>query len=78
MSRYIEKRLHLKVNQDKSAVARPEERHFLGFRLGADVLTEEVEVQLSMRSLERIKQRIVPIRLRIETEKSCSEHCWKR
>ena len=34
--RFIEKRLRLKVNQAKSAVARPEERHFLGFRLRRD------------------------------------------
>ena len=61
VSRFIEKRLHLKVNQDKSAVARPEERHFLGFSLRVDVLTEEVEVQLSKRSIERICQRIVEL-----------------
>ena len=30
---FIEGRLRLKVNQAKSAVARPEDRHFLGFRL---------------------------------------------
>jgi RNA-directed DNA polymerase len=31
--RFIERRLRLKVNASKSAVARPEERHFLGFSL---------------------------------------------
>ncbi len=30
---FIERRLRLKVNAAKSAVARPEERHFVGFRL---------------------------------------------
>ena len=30
---FIGRRLRLKVNQSKSAVARPEDRHFLGFRL---------------------------------------------
>ena len=33
LARFIEGRLRLKINQDKSAVARPEDRHFLGFRL---------------------------------------------
>src|SRR5260221_6779340 len=30
---FIERRMRLKVNAAKSAVARPEKRHFLGFRL---------------------------------------------
>ncbi len=30
VTRFIERRLRLRVNQDKSAVARPETRHFLG------------------------------------------------
>jgi RNA-directed DNA polymerase len=33
ISRFIVKRLRLKVNEEKSAVAKPEERHFVGFRL---------------------------------------------
>jgi RNA-directed DNA polymerase len=39
--RFIERRLRLKVNAGKSAVARPEERHFVGFRLrrGRDLAT---------------------------------------
>ena len=36
---FIEGRLRLKINQDKSAVARPEDRHFLGFRLRLDPQT---------------------------------------
>lgn len=31
--RFLERRLRLQVNEEKSAVARPEARHFLGFRL---------------------------------------------
>ncbi len=42
--RFIESRLRLKVNAAKSAVARPEERHFLGFRLVVDPLDGKVEV----------------------------------
>jgi group II intron reverse transcriptase/maturase len=54
---FIESRLRLKVNATKSAVAKPEERHFLGFRLrhSAD---GDVEVLLSKRSLERIDEKI--------------------
>ena len=37
LTRFIEGRLRLKVNQAKSAVARPEDRHFLGFRLRLDL-----------------------------------------
>ena len=55
---FIAKRLRLKVNADKSAVARPEERHFLGFRLRKDAKTGKVEVYLSARSLERIRENI--------------------
>jgi group II intron reverse transcriptase/maturase len=33
ITRFIERRLRLKVNASKSAVGRPEERHFLGFSL---------------------------------------------
>jgi len=32
VSRFLTKKLKLKVNETKSAVARPEERKFLGFR----------------------------------------------
>lgn len=51
---FIARRLRLKVNATKSAVARPEERHFLGFRLRVEPLSDVVEVMLSKRSRERI------------------------
>ena len=48
------------MNEAKSAVARPEERHFLGFRLRLDPQTGVVEVLLSERTkrnaMERIRQ----------------------
>jgi hypothetical protein len=53
VTQFIEQRLRLKVNTDKSAVARPEERHFLGFRLRRDPQSGEVEVLLSKRSQDR-------------------------
>ena len=57
VTRFIERRLRLKVNQDKSAVARPQERHFLGYRLH---LQEEghAEVLLSERSVTRLRGNI--------------------
>jgi RNA-directed DNA polymerase len=57
---FIERRLRLKVNHAKSAVARPEDRHFLGFRLRLDPQSGAVEVLLSERTkrnaMERIRQ----------------------
>ncbi len=55
---FIQRRLRLKVNAAKSAVARPEERHFLGFRLRRDPREGEVQVLLSKRSQERIAAKI--------------------
>lgn len=58
--RFIEGRLRLKINQDKSAVARPEDRHFLGFRLRLVPQTGLVEILLSQRTkrnaMDRIRQ----------------------
>jgi RNA-directed DNA polymerase len=55
---FIERRMRLKVNAAKSAVARPEERHFLGFRLRRKPLDGETEVLLSKRSKDRIDTKI--------------------
>jgi group II intron reverse transcriptase/maturase len=55
---FIERRMRLKVNAAKSAVARPEERHFLGFRLRRKPETAEVEVLLSKRSKGRIDEKV--------------------
>ena len=55
---FIERRLRLKVNESKSAVARPEERHFVGFRIRVEPRNGTVEVLLSKRSKERIYTRI--------------------
>jgi RNA-directed DNA polymerase len=60
LTEFIEGRLRLKVNEAKSAVARPEERHFLGYRLRLDPQTGSVEVLLSERTkrnaMERVRQ----------------------
>ncbi len=46
------------MNTEKSAVARPEDRHFLGFSLRRKPDDGEVEIGLSKRSKERIDSRI--------------------
>jgi group II intron reverse transcriptase/maturase len=61
LANFIERRLRLKVNADKSAVARPEERHFLGFSLRREPLEGEVEVLLSKRSRERLAAKVVEL-----------------
>jgi group II intron reverse transcriptase/maturase len=58
ISRFIERRLRLKVNQGKSAVARPGGRHFLGFRLTRRTRDGRVDVMLSWRSIDRIYETI--------------------
>lgn len=56
--RFIEGRLRLQVNEDKSAVARPEERHFVGFRMELMPHSKNVIVMLSQRSRDRLRERI--------------------
>ena len=58
IGRFIEGKLRLKVNREKSAVAKPEERHFLGFTLKINALTEEVEITLSERTKKRTGDKI--------------------
>ena len=58
--RFIEGRLRLAVNQDKSAVARPATRHFVGFCLRRS-RTGEPYVVLSKRSRKRIDRNVVEL-----------------
>jgi RNA-directed DNA polymerase len=58
---FIEKRLRLKVNTSKSAVARPEERHFLGFRLRREEFDGNVEILLSERTRKRLNERVLEL-----------------
>ena len=55
--RFLERRLRLQVNEEKSKVARPEEIHFLGFRLRM-APEGKVEVHISARSKDRLDARI--------------------
>jgi RNA-directed DNA polymerase len=58
ITQFIDKRLRLRVNASKSAVARPEERHFLGYRLRKDPQTGIVDICLSVRSMERVRESV--------------------
>lgn len=56
LTRFIERRLRLKVNSGKSEVSPPEMVHLLGFSLKKSA--DEIEVSLSERSKTRIRTRI--------------------
>ncbi|WP_243300060.1 group II intron reverse transcriptase/maturase [Bacillus litorisediminis] len=53
---FIEKKLKLKVNRDKSAVDRPWRRKFLGFTFSSHV--EQPRIRISKQSIQRMKQRV--------------------
>jgi len=55
---FIERRLRLKVNRQKSAVSRPEKRHFVGFSLRREPLDGSIEVLLSERSKRCIADKV--------------------
>jgi len=63
ISRFITQRLKLKVNEAKSAVARPQERKFLGFSFTAG---PDIKRTIAPKSLERFKQRIRDITRRVK------------
>src|SRR5712671_6204314 len=55
VTQFIRQKLKLKVNEAKSAVARPQERKFLGFSFTAG---PDIKRTIAPKSLERFKQRI--------------------
>ena len=57
-------KLKLKVNEAKSAVARPQERKFLGFRFTAG---PEVKRVIAPKALDRFKQRVLGITRRAKS-----------
>jgi RNA-directed DNA polymerase len=57
LTTFIEKRLRLKVNVDKSEVSLPEKVHLLGFSL-VKIDVDRVEVRLSERTVKRLSTRI--------------------
>src|SRR3989454_2460564 len=55
ITRFITQKLKLKVNEAKSAVARPQERKFLGFSFAAG---PDIKRTIAPKSLDRFKRRI--------------------
>jgi RNA-directed DNA polymerase len=55
VQRFITTKLKLKVNESKSAVAKPQERKFLGFSFTAG---KELKRKIAPKALERFKERI--------------------
>jgi len=73
ITRYITEELKLKVNEAKSAVARPQQRKFLGFSFTAG---PEIKRTIAPKALERFKQRIREITRRakgVSTETTIEE-----
>lgn len=63
VSKYIEEKLRLKVNANKSAVDRPWKRKFLGFSFTNE---ETKRVRIAPKSLERVKERLKQLTKRSE------------
>ena len=61
ITQFITQKLRLKVNEAKSAVARPQERKFLGFSFSAG---PEVKRVIAPKALDRFKQRVREITIR--------------
>jgi RNA-directed DNA polymerase len=55
LERFLEKRLRLKVNRDKSAVARPWNRTFLGYSVTVD---RKPKLKVAPASIARLKQKL--------------------
>lgn len=60
VTRFIERRLRLKVNPGKSAVAKPALRHFVGFSLQRSQ-DGRAKVRLSQRTLKGLRRRLVEL-----------------
>jgi group II intron reverse transcriptase/maturase len=72
VTRFLEGRLKLKVNEEKSAVDRPWNRKFLGFSF---TIQKETRIRISPKSLKRVKDKIreltnstwsIPMEMRIK------------
>ncbi len=58
LTRFIERRLRLKVNEDKTVVDRPEDVHILGFSLRRKPVEKTTEVLLSKKTIIRIRNKV--------------------
>ena len=62
VSRFIEKKLRLKVNREKSAIGRPWERKYLGFCLANS--RKNPKIRIHWKTIKRFKQRVREITAR--------------
>ena len=62
VSRFIEKKLRLQVNREKSAVGRPWERKYLGFCLTNS--RKNPKIRIHWKTIKRFKQRVREITAR--------------
>ncbi len=62
VSRFIEKKLRLKVNREKSAVGRPWQRKYLGFCLTNS--RKNPKIRIHWKTIKRFKQRVREITAR--------------
>lgn len=58
VTRFLERRLKLVVNRQKSAVSRPRGRHILGFSIRQNLKKKQVRLEISGKSRERLRERI--------------------
>ncbi len=58
LERFLAKRLRLKINRDKSAVARPWERKFLGYSV---TVHRETKLKIAPASVQRFKKKLRPL-----------------
>jgi RNA-directed DNA polymerase len=58
LTKFLEKRLRLKVNRDKSAVAQPNERKFLGYSVSRQ---REPKLKVAPKSVQRLKAKLRPL-----------------
>jgi RNA-directed DNA polymerase len=59
LERFLTKRLRLKINRDKSAVARPSERKFLGYTI--ILYRDEPKLKVAPKSMQRLKAKLKPL-----------------
>jgi RNA-directed DNA polymerase len=58
LERFLEKRLRLKVNRDKSAVERPWKRKFLGYSV---TVNREPKLRIAAQSVKRLRAKLRPV-----------------
>jgi hypothetical protein len=58
LERFLRERLRLKVNRDKSTVARPWERKFLGYTVTSNL---QPKLKVAVQSIQRLRSKLRPI-----------------